>query len=135
MVPFSQSRPGPAYGALSGSLKHGSYRGDNDDVRKLAFAVLALGLVLAGCSSSPPSAQARALAETCNVFKSHYSTKQIDMVATLGQKSGDALLDRDAARLQMDMRKQNDVSSLLDIVKITERCNQLGALPRSDVHT
>ena len=91
--------------------------------------------MLTGCSSSPPSAQARALAETCNVFKSHYSTKQIEMVARVGQKSGDAQLVRDATGLQMDLAKEKDTSALIAIVKITQRCNQLGAIPKSDVHT
>lgn len=105
-------------------------------MRKLAVAALTCGLVLAGCSSSPSNAHTQALAETCNVFKSHYSTKQIEMVATLGQRSGDAELAREARLLQMDHRKPDgDVSALTEVVKITERCNQLGALPKSDVHT
>jgi hypothetical protein len=102
-------------------------------MRKLAVGVLALGLMLAGCSSSPPSAQARALAETCNVFKSHYGTQQVETIAVSGQKSGDDQLARDTARLQTDMRKQKGVPSLLDLVKIAERCNQLGAISRSDL--
>jgi hypothetical protein len=80
-------------------------------VRKPAVAVLAFGLVLAGCSS-------------------HYFTKQIEMVATLGQRSGDAELAQEAAGLQMDLRRQSDdVSTVIEVVKITERCNRLGALP------
>jgi hypothetical protein len=112
--------------------------GDNRDVRKLAVAVLTSGLVLAGCSSSPPSAQARALAETCNVFKppSHNITKQIEMVATWGQKAGDAELAREAARLQMDLKKPYvGVSVDIDMLKMTERCIQLGVLPESDLPT
>ncbi len=59
-------------------------------MRKLDVAILTLGLMLAGCSLSPSHPQARALTETCDVFKSHYSTPQIRMVAVLGQNSGDA---------------------------------------------
>lgn len=107
-----------------------------DDVRKLAVAVLAFGLVLAGCSSSP-SVQARALAETCNVFKSHYANEQIEMAATWGQRSGDAELAREAASLQMDLRNPNEkgVSAIIEVYKMTERCIQLGALPKSDAST
>jgi hypothetical protein len=104
-------------------------------VRKLAVAVLACGLVLAGCSSSP-SAQARALAETCNVFKSHYTLKQIEMSATWGQKSGDAEIAREAERLQTDLREpQGGVSAAVEVFMMTERCIQLGALPKSDLPT
>jgi hypothetical protein len=103
--------------------------------KRVLVPLLLAAALLAGCSSAPRSPEPRALAETCNVFKSHYATKRIEALAISGQKSGDVQLARDAARLQMDIRKQNDVSSLLDIVKITVRCNQLGALPKSDVHT
>jgi hypothetical protein len=83
---------------------------------------------------APPSAQTRALAETCNVFKSHYGTQQVKMIAVSGQRTGDNQLAKDAARLQTDMRKQEGVPSLLDLVKIAERCNQLGAISKSDLH-
>jgi hypothetical protein len=103
--------------------------------KRVLIPLLLAAALFAGCSSAPTSTKPRALAKTWNVFRSHYATKQIEAVAVSGQNSGDNQLARDAARLQIDIRKQNDVSSLLDIVKITERCNQLGALPKSHMHT
>jgi hypothetical protein len=75
------------------------------------------------------------VAKTCNVFKSHFATKQVDEIVTWGQKSGDAELAGEAASLQMDLRKlpQRSVPALMELVKMIERCNQLGALPKSDV--
>jgi hypothetical protein len=110
-------------------------RDDNRDVRKLAVAVLACGLALAGCSMSPTSPQAWALAETCNVFKApHYGTKQVEMIASVGQRSGDAELARDAARLDMYLKKPDvGAPALVDVVKIAERCAQLGAISKSDL--
>jgi hypothetical protein len=90
-----------------------------------------------GLSEGPVtySAQTQALTETCNVFKSHYATKQVDEVAAWGQESGDAELARESARLQMDLNKlpQRQVPTLIELVKITERCYQLGAIPKSVV--
>ncbi len=75
------------------------------------------------------------MAETCNVFKSpHYGTKQVEMIATLGQSSGDAELAREAARLDMDLKKPDvGAPALVDLVKIAERCAQLGAISQSDL--
>ena len=81
------------------------------------------------------SAQTQALVETCNVFKSHYATKQVREVAAWGQDSGDAELAREAASLQMDLKRlpQRAVASLIELLKIPERCYQLGAISKSDV--
>lgn len=92
----------------------------------LLLGILTLGAGLAvglGLSEGPVtySAQNQALTETCNVFKSHFATKQVHEVAAWGQESGDAALTREAARLQMDLSKlpQGEVPSLLDLVKMT----------------
>jgi hypothetical protein len=79
------------------------------------------------------SSEGSALADTSNVFKSPNASQQIEMIAVVGQRSADEQLARDAARLQMDLREQKGVPSLLDLVKIAERCNQLGANSRSDL--
>lgn len=118
-------------------LKRRFPRDDNRNVGKLTVAALAFGLVLVGCSSSLPSAKARALAETCNVFKSHYGTKQVEMIATWGQKAGDAELAQEATHLQMDLKEVNaggGVPAIIEVQKMTERCAQLGVIPQSDVH-
>ena len=112
-------------------------RDDNRDVRKLAVVALIFGMVLAGCSSSHPNAQAQALAETCNIFSSHYANEQIEMAAIWGQRSGDSALEREAALLQIDLKNPNedDVFAGIEVLKMTERCIQLGALPKSDLPT
>jgi hypothetical protein len=123
----------PAYGATR-SLNGEPHWDDSHGVRRLAVFVLACGLVFAGCSTSTTSSQHRTLAETCNVFKSHYGTKQVEMIATLGQKSGDADLTREAARLETDLKKRDvGAPTLTDLVKIAERCAQLGAISQSDL--
>ena len=105
-------------------------------MRKLAIAVLVIGLALSGCSSSPSRPEpGQLLAETCNVFKlSHYGTKQVDMLATSGLRSGDAEIARDAARLQKEMKSPSaQVQSLIDLTSIAKRCARLGATTRSDL--
>jgi hypothetical protein len=105
----------------------------------LLLGILTLGAGLGvglGLSEGPVtySAQTQVLAETCNVFKSHYATKQVHEVATWGQESGDAELEPESAHLQVDLRgPRGQVSALIELVKITERCYQLGAIPKSDV--
>jgi hypothetical protein len=106
----------------------------------LLLGILTLGAGLGvglGLSEGPVtySAQTQALAETCNVFKSHYATKQVHEVAAWGQESGDAELAREAASLQMDLRKlpQRSVPALIELLKIPERCYQLGAISKSDM--
>jgi hypothetical protein len=106
----------------------------------LLLGILTLGAGLGvglGLSEGPVtySAQTVAVAKTCNVFKSHFATKQVDEIVTWGQKSGDAELAREAASLQIDLRRlpQRSVPALMELVKMIERCNQLGALPKSDV--
>jgi len=106
----------------------------------LLLGILTLGAGLGvglGLSEGPVTYSAQPMAETCNAFKSpyHYDTKQVMMIATWGKESGDAELAREAARLQMDLRKlpQGSVPSLIEVFKMTERCYQLGALAKSDV--
>jgi hypothetical protein len=101
-------------------------------VFRLAVAALACGLVLAGCSTSPPNAQARATAEACGVFQHHYGLKQTEMVAEVGQRSGDAELAREARELERDLPKLDqdiDVPVLVDVARMTDRCQQLGFQP------
>lgn len=97
-------------------------------VRNLAVvAVLASVLALAACATSTPSPQARATAEACSIFFHHYELKQIEMAATVGQRSGDAELAREAAQLQKDLAKPYvGAPALVDVVKMTDRCRQLG---------
>jgi len=97
-------------------------------VRNLAVvAVLASVLALAACATSTPSPQARATAEACSIFFHHYELKQIEMAATVAQRSGDAELAREAAQLQKDLAKPYvGAPALVDVVKMTDRCRQLG---------
>jgi hypothetical protein len=106
----------------------------------LLLGVLTLGACLGlglGLSEGPVtySAQTQEAAETCNVFKSHFATKQVDELTTWGLESGDAELAREAAGLQMDLRKlpQRSVPALIELAGMIEHCYQLGALPKSDV--
>lgn len=93
----------------------------------MAVAALACGLVLAACSTSPHSSQARATTETCRVFFSHYGLKQIEMAATEGQRSGDAELEREATQLRKDLAQPHvGVPVLIDITRMTDRCRKLG---------
>ena len=49
------------------------------------------------------------------------------MAATVGQRSGDAELAREAAQLQKDLAKPYvGAPALVDVVKMTDRCRQLG---------
>jgi hypothetical protein len=97
-------------------------------VRKLAVAVLASLLVPAACSTSGPSTMARATAEACSVFSHHYELQQIQTAASEGQKSGDTELAQEARQLQEDLTPTQDIGppALIDVVKMTERCRQLG---------
>jgi hypothetical protein len=90
-------------------------------------AVMAIGLVLAACSTSPLGSRARATAEACSVFSRHYGLKQIEMAARDGQRSGDAELAREARQLQKDLAQPYvGVPALADITRMTDRCRQLG---------
>jgi hypothetical protein len=101
----------------------------------LLLGILTLGAGLGvglGLSEGPVTYNAQPLAETCNAFKSHYhyDTKQVMMITAWGKESGDAELERESARLQMDLRgQQRQVSALIALFKISERCYQLGATP------
>lgn len=91
--------------------------------------VLIAAASLAGCSSSP-SHQAAATAEACGIFAGHAGTKQFEMAATDGQRSGDTELRREAMKLQKDLalaiRKDEGVPALVDINSMAGRCRQLG---------
>lgn len=98
-------------------------------VRGLSVAVLAL-LVLGACSSSSTDSQNRATAEACGVFSGHAETKQIEMAATQGQRSGNGELRREATQLVRDLalanNDVNDVPALLDVHNMAQLCGKLG---------
>jgi outer membrane PBP1 activator LpoA protein len=98
-------------------------------VRKFVAPILVLGMVLAGCSTSSPSHQARELADACNAI-SHISLTHLEVAAASGQRSGDAELAREAARLQIDLKgvqKVGGVPAIIDASKMMTRCRQLNA--------
>jgi hypothetical protein len=99
-------------------------------VRRLVVAVLVFGLLSSACSSARPSPQARATAETCGVFSGHAETKQIEMAATEGQRSGDGVLRLEARQLQSDLalatQRNEAIPWAIDIHKMALRCGTLG---------
>ena len=102
-------------------------------VVKLAIAVLALQLVLAGCSTSQASLQSptRELADSCSAL-SHISLTHLEVAAASGQRSGDAALEREATRLQIDLKGAHGgggVAVIIDAANMITRCRQLKAWP------
>ena len=100
------------------------------ELRKItAGGLFIAAATLTACSSSS-SPQARATAEACGVFAGRAETKQIEMAASVGQRSGDAELRLEATQLQKDLalaiRKNEGVHALLDIHNLAARCRQLG---------
>jgi hypothetical protein len=75
---------------------------------------------------SAQRAQTRALAEACSLLSHHYATKQVKMAATLGQRSGDRRLAREAALLRRDISQERGVPATFELYDMTVRCRQLG---------
>jgi hypothetical protein len=90
-------------------------------------AVVAFGSVLAACSTSSPKPQVRATAEACGVFSGHAETKQLQMAASEGQRSGDAKLALEARQLGEDMAQPDEATSaLVAMHNMAGRCGELG---------